>query len=56
MISAKGKSALSKWLGVFSDLPDGLSIFGMAMIAVCGAVGAWLVVPQGKMVIELADS
>jgi hypothetical protein len=46
---------LGGWV-VFSHVPDGFSILGMTMIAVCGAVGAWLVVQQGKIVIETADS
>ncbi len=50
-----GFAMLGGWV-VFSHVPDGFSILGMAMIAICGAVGAWLVVRQGKMVIEPADS
>ena len=50
-----GFAMLGGWL-LFAHVPDGPAIFGMAMIAVCGAVGAWLVVRQGKMVLEPADS
>jgi drug/metabolite transporter (DMT)-like permease len=50
-----GFAMLGGWL-VFSHVPDGFSILGMTMTAFCGAVGAWLVVRQGKMVIEPADS
>lgn len=46
---------LGGWL-LFSHVPDGYALFGMAMIAICGAAGAWLVVREGKMVIEPADS
>ena len=50
-----GFAMFGGWL-VFSHLPDKFAFFGMAMIAVCGAAGAWLVVREGKMVIEPADS
>ena len=46
---------LGGWL-LFSHVPDGYALFGMAMIAICGAAGAWLVVREGKMVVEPADS
>jgi drug/metabolite transporter (DMT)-like permease len=50
-----GFAMLGGWL-VFSHVPDRFAVFGMAMIAVCGALGAWLVVREGKIVIEPADS
>ena len=43
------------WL-VFSHVPDGFALMGMTLIAICGAAGAWLVVREGKMTIEPADS
>ena len=49
-----GFAMLGGWL-LFSHVPDGFSIFGMAMIAVCGAIGAWLVVREGKMLIKPAE-
>ena len=49
-----GFAMLGGWV-VFSHVPDGLSILGMAMIAVCGAVCAWLVVREGKIMIQPAD-
>ena len=36
------------WL-VFSHVPDGWALFGMAMIAVCGAGGAWLTVRERRI-------
>jgi drug/metabolite transporter (DMT)-like permease len=39
---------LGGWL-VFSHVPDGLSIAGIAMIAICGAGGAWLTVRESRM-------
>lgn len=50
-----GFAMLGGWL-LFSHVPDGFAMAGMAMIAICGAAGAWLVVRQGKMVLEPADS
>ena len=50
-----GFAMLGGWL-LFAHVPDGYAIFGMVMIAVCGAAGAWLVVREGKMIIEPADS
>ena len=50
-----GFAMLGGWF-VFAHVPDGYAIFGMVMIAVCGAAGAWLVVREGKMTIEPADS
>jgi drug/metabolite transporter (DMT)-like permease len=42
---------LGGWL-VFSHVPDGWSMVGMVMIAVCGAAGAWLTVRESRMVTE----
>jgi drug/metabolite transporter (DMT)-like permease len=33
---------------VFSHVPDKLSLVGIAMIAVCGAAGAWLTVRERR--------
>jgi drug/metabolite transporter (DMT)-like permease len=50
-----GFAMVGGWL-VFSHVPDGFAFLGMTLIAVCGAAGAWLVVREGKMTIEPADS
>jgi drug/metabolite transporter (DMT)-like permease len=42
---------LGGWL-VFSHVPDGWSMVGMVMIAVCGAGGAWLTVRESRMALE----
>lgn len=42
---------LGGWL-VFSHVPDGLSLIGMGMIAVCGAAGAWLTVRESRVAAE----
>ena len=40
---------------VFSHVPDTWSIIGMVMIAVCGALGAWLAVKEGRLRMEVID-
>jgi drug/metabolite transporter (DMT)-like permease len=42
---------LGGWL-VFAHVPDGWSMIGMAMIAVCGAAGAWLTVRESRLALE----
>jgi len=42
---------LGGWL-VFSHVPDGWSLVGMVLIAVCGAAGAWLTVRESRIVPE----
>jgi len=39
---------LGGWL-VFSHVPDGVSVAGIAMIAFCGAGGAWLTVRESRV-------
>ena len=39
------------WL-VFSHVPDGWALIGMGMIAVCGAIGAWLTVRESRVIVE----
>ncbi len=46
---------LGGWL-VFSYVPDATSLVGMALIAVCGAAGAWLTVRERHQPIEPAES
>lgn len=49
-----GFAMLGGWL-VFSHVPDTWSIIGMVMIAVCGALGAWLAVKEGRLRMEVID-
>ncbi|HWI79092.1 MAG TPA: DMT family transporter, partial [Ramlibacter sp.] len=42
---------LGGWL-VFSHVPDGWSVSGIAMIAFCGAAGAWLTVRESRVMPE----
>ncbi|MES3004368.1 MAG: DMT family transporter [Pseudomonadota bacterium] len=46
---------LGGWL-VFSHVPDGWSIIGIAAIAVCGAGGAWLTVRESRRAAEPAQA
>jgi drug/metabolite transporter (DMT)-like permease len=39
---------LGGWL-VFAHVPDGWSLFGMAIIAFCGAAGAWLTMRESRV-------
>jgi drug/metabolite transporter (DMT)-like permease len=42
---------MAGWL-VFSHVPDEWSMLGIAMIAVCGAGGAWLTVRESRLALE----
>lgn len=46
---------LGGWL-VFAHVPDAFSLVGIALIAVCGAAGAWLTVRERRVPIEPAES
>jgi drug/metabolite transporter (DMT)-like permease len=46
---------LGGWL-LFAHVPDATSLLGMALIAVCGAAGAWLTVRERRQPIEPAES
>jgi drug/metabolite transporter (DMT)-like permease len=50
-----GFAMLGGWIA-FSHVPDGWSILGMALIAVCGAAGAWLTVRESRVVVEPVES
>ena len=41
---------------VFSHVPDQWSVLGMALIAFCGAVGAWLTVRESRIPIEHTET
>ena len=43
------------WL-VFSHVPDGWALIGMGMIAVCGAIGAWLTVRESRVIVEPVEA
>jgi len=46
---------LGGWL-IFAQVPDQVSLIGIATIAVCGAAGAWLTVRERRVPIEPAES
>jgi drug/metabolite transporter (DMT)-like permease len=48
-------ATLGGWL-VFSYVPDGWALMGMAMIAVCGAGGAWLTVRESRVALEPVEA
>ena len=50
-----GFAMFGGWL-VFSHVPDQWSLVGIAMIAVCGAAGAWLAVRESRVPIEPVES
>ena len=50
-----GFAMLTGWV-MFAQVPDLTSLVGMALIAVCGAAGAWLTVRERKEPIEPAES
>jgi drug/metabolite transporter (DMT)-like permease len=41
---------------VFQHLPDQWTFVGMGLIALCGALGAWLTVHENRMAIEPIES
>ena len=49
-----GFAMLGGWL-VFQHVPDRIAMVGIAMIAVCGACGAWLTVRERRLLLEPAS-
>jgi drug/metabolite transporter (DMT)-like permease len=54
LYSQIGFAMLGGWL-LFSHLPDAWSFAGMALIALCGAVGAWLTVRESRGRLETVE-
>ena len=50
-----GFAMLGGWL-VFNHVPDQWTLMGMGMVALCGALGAWLTVREGRVVVQPAES
>lgn len=48
LYSQIGFAMVAGWL-VFAHVPDGLSLLGMGLIALCGAAGAWLTVREARL-------
>lgn len=49
-----GFATFAGWL-VFDHIPDHWSQVGIGMIAVCGAIGAWLAVRESRVAIEMTE-
>jgi len=50
-----GFAMLGGWL-VFAHVPDRWSLAGIALVAVCGAAGAWLTVREGRVRMEPVEA
>jgi len=50
-----GFAMMGGWLA-FSHVPDHWALFGIGLIAVCGAAGAWLTVRESRIMIEPTES
>jgi drug/metabolite transporter (DMT)-like permease len=55
MYAQIGFAVLGGWL-VFGYLPDQWTLVGMGMVAVCGALGAWLTLRESRVKVELPES
>ena len=49
-----GFAVLGGWL-VFSHVPDQWSLLGMLLVALCGAIGAWLTARENRIVLQPAE-
>ena len=50
-----GFAVLGGWL-VFSHIPDQWTLLGMGLVALCGALGAWLTLRESRIPVELPES
>ena len=50
-----GFAVLGGWL-VFSHIPDHWTLIGMGLVALCGALGAWLTLRESRVPVELPES
>ena len=55
MYAQIGFAALGGWI-VFSHIPDRWTLAGMGLVALCGALGAWLTLRESRMRVELPES
>ena len=55
MYAQIGFAVLGGWL-VFGHLPDQWTLVGMGMVALCGALGAWLTLRESRVKVELPES
>jgi drug/metabolite transporter (DMT)-like permease len=50
-----GFAMIGGWL-VFTHVPDAWSLAGMALVAACGALGAWLTVRESRLPVQPPES
>ena len=55
MYAQIGFAVLGGWL-VFGHVPDQWTLLGMGLVALCGALGAWLTVRESHVKVELPES
>lgn len=55
MYTQIGFAVLGGWL-VFNHLPDQWTFAGMGLVALCGALGAWLTVRENRIAIQPSES
>lgn len=55
MYAQIGFAVLGGWL-VFSHVPDHWTLVGMGLVALCGALGAWLSLHESRVHVELPES
>lgn len=55
MYTQIGFAVLAGWL-VFSHIPDQWTLIGMGLVALCGALGAWLTLRESRLQVELPES
>ena len=50
-----GFAVVGGWV-VFSHIPDRWTLIGMGLVALCGALGAWLTLRESRIKVELPES
>ena len=55
MYAQIGFAALGGWI-VFGHVPDRWTLAGMGLVALCGALGAWLTLRESRLPVELPES
>lgn len=55
MYTQIGFAMLGGWI-VFGHMPDRWTLLGMGLVALCGALGAWLTLRESRLRVELPES
>lgn len=55
MYAQIGFAVVGGWV-VFSHIPDQWTLIGMGLVALCGALGAWLTLRESRVKLELPES